>query len=172
MLRIETADLSDIPAIASRIYRTTRSAFYEYASDVPPPGALTDTPRDVEEDLNAGSQALLAVLGDSGRVAGVVRWRVTKGQLHFHRLAVIPSERRKGVASALLKALITEAARQRCTSIACDIRIGVSRNVALYEKFGFVRTGERIISRGGFTVRLGVMTLPLNSDTTVFGKGE
>jgi GNAT superfamily N-acetyltransferase len=85
---------------------------------------------------------------------------------------VIPSERRKGVASALLKALITEAARQRCTSIACDIRIGVSRNVALYEKFGFVPTGERIISRGGFTVRLGVMTLPLNSDTTVFGKGE
>ena len=94
MLRIEMADLSDIPAIASRIYRTTRSAFYEYASDVPPPGAMTDTPRDVEEDLRSGSQALLAVLGDSGRVAGVVRWRVTKGQLHFHRLAVVMSQLR------------------------------------------------------------------------------
>ena len=172
MLRIEIADLSDIPAIASRIYRTTRSAFYEYASDVPPPGALTDTPRDVEEDLRTGSQALLAVLGDSGRVAGVVRWQITKGQLHFHRLAVIPSERRKGVASALLKALITEAQRQRCTSIACDVRIGVSRNVVLYEKFGFVHMGERIITRSGFTVRLGVMTLPIDRDTTEFGKGE
>ena len=172
MLRIEMADLSDIPAIASRIYRTTRSAFYEYASDVPPPGAMTDTPRDVEEDLRSGSQALLAVLGDSGRVAGVVRWRVTKGQLHFHRLAVIPSERRKGVASALLEALITEAQRQRCTSIGCDVRIGVSRNVALYEKFGFGHSGERIIARGGFTVRLGVMSLPLSMDTTEFGKGE
>ena len=172
MLRIEKPDLSDLPALASRVYRTTRSAFYEYASDVPPPGAMIDTPRDVEEDLNAGSQALLAVLGDSGRVAGVVRWRVTKGQLHFHRLAVIPSERRKGVASALLKALITEAARQRCTSIACDVRIGVSRNVALYEKFGFVRTGERIITRGGFTVHLGVMTLSLGSATMGIGKGE
>jgi ribosomal protein S18 acetylase RimI-like enzyme len=164
--------MSDVPALSNRIYRTTRAAFYEYGSDVPPPGAMIDTPRDVEEDLNAGSQALLAVLGDSGRVAGVVRWRVTKGQLHFHRLAVIPSERRKGVASALLKALITEAERQRCTSIACDVRIGVSRNVALYEKFGFVRTGERIVSRGGFTVRLGVMSLPLNMDTTEFGKGK
>ena len=164
--------MSDVPALSNRIYRTTRAAFYEYGSDVPPPGAMTDTPRDVEEDLNAGSQALLAVLGDSGRVAGVVRWRVTKGQLHFHRLAVIPSERRKGVASALLKALMAEAERQRCTSIACDVRIGVSRNVALYEKFGFVRTGERIITRGGFTVLLGVMTLPIDRDTTEFGKGE
>ena len=172
MLRIEMADLSDIPVIASRIYRTTRSAFYEYASDVPPPGAMTDTPRDVEEDLRSGSKALLAVLGDSGRVAGVVRWRITKGQLHFHRLAVIPSERRKGVASALLKALIAEADRQRCTSIACDVRIGVSRNVALYEKFGFAHSGERIVARGGFTVRLGVMSLPLSMDTTEFGKGD
>ncbi len=163
MLRIEKADLSDVPALASRVYRTTRSAFYEYASDVPPPGALSDTISDVELDLRGGSQVLLAVLEASGRVAGVVRWRIHRGQLRFHRLAVIPSERRKGVASALLRGLIAEAHRQHCRSVVCDVRLGVSRNVALYEKFGFEHSGERMITRGGFTVRLGVMTLLLDS---------
>lgn len=172
MLRIEKPDLSDVPALASRVYRTTRSAFYEYASDVPPPGALSDTITDVENDLRSGTHVLLAVLEDSGRVAGAVRWRVHKSQLRFHRLAVIPSERRKGVASALLRGLITEANEQCCASIVCDVRLGVSRNVALYEKFGFVHTGERMITRGGFTVRLGVMTLLLHSDLRENEKGE
>jgi GNAT superfamily N-acetyltransferase len=107
---------------------------------------------------------------ESGRIAGAVRWRVYKGQLRFHRLAVIPSERRKGVASALLRGLIAEANQVGCSSIACDVRLGVSRNVALYEKFGFVHSGERMITRGGFTVHLGVMTLQLDSD--MFGNGN
>lgn len=172
MLRIEEPNRSDIPALASRIYRTTRSAFYEYASDVPPPGALSDTVADVEQDLRSGSRVLTAVMEESGRIAGAVRWRVQKGQLRFHRLAVIPSERRKGVASALLRGLIAEANRVGCISIACDVRLGVSRNVALYEKFGFVHSGERMITRGGFTVHLGVMTLQLNSDRFGNGNGE
>ena len=163
MLRIEKPDMSDVSALASRVYRTTRSAFYEYASDVPPPGALSDTISDVESDIRGGSQVLLAVLEESGRVAGAVRWRVYKGQLRFHRLAVIPSERRTGVASALIRGLIVEAKGASCKSISCDVRLGVSRNVALYEKFGFVHAGERMITRGGFTVRLGVMTLLLDS---------
>lgn len=172
MLRIEKPDLSDLPALASRVYRTTRSAFYEYASDVPPPGALSDTITDVENDLRSGSHVLLAVLEETERVAGAVRWRVHKGQLRFHRLAVVPSERRKGVASALLRALIAEANELRCTSIVCDVRLGVSRNVALYEKFGFVHAGERMVTRGGFTIRLGVMTLLLQSDLRENDKGE
>ena len=172
MLRIEKPNMSDIPALSNRIYRTTRAAFYEYGSDVPPPGALSDTQGDVEQDLRGGSHVLLAVMGESGRVAGVVRWRVHKGQLRFHRLAVVPSERRKGVASALLQSLIEEADALGCTSIACDVRSGVSRNVALYEKFGFVHSGERMITRGGFTVHLGVMTLLLGMDKVEIGKGE
>ena len=172
MLRIEKPDVSDVPALSNRIYRTTRAAFYEYGSDVPPPGALSDTQSDVEQDLRGGSHILLAVLSESGRVAGVVRWRVQKGVLRFHRLAVIPSERRKGVASALLRGLIDEASALGCTSIVCDVRLGVSRNVALYEKFGFVHTGERMITRGGFTVHLGVMTLLLGNATMGIGKGE
>lgn len=172
MLRIEKPDLSDVATLASRVYRTTRSAFYEYAADVPPPGALSDTITDVESDLRSGSNVLLAVLHDSGRVAGVVRWRVHKDQLRFHRLAVVPSERRKGVASALLRALIAEAKGLGCHSVVCDVRLGVSRNVALYEKFGFGHTGERMITRGGFTVRLGVMTLLLQSGLDENEKGE
>jgi hypothetical protein len=68
--------------------------------------------------------------------------------------------------------LIDEANANECMSIACDVRLGVSRNVALYEKFGFEHTGERMITRGGFTVHLGVMTLSLGSATMGIGKGE
>ncbi|MCX6365516.1 MAG: hypothetical protein NTX57_02265 [Armatimonadetes bacterium] len=43
------------PDEAARVYAITRSAFLEYAADVPPPSALFETEAEVVKELSAGN---------------------------------------------------------------------------------------------------------------------
>lgn len=155
------------PADAARIYAITRSAFLEYASDVPPPSALFETEEEVAAELAGGVQAIVAVLcADGERPAGCVRFRVERDGLHFFRLAVAPSARRKGVARALLRHLEQIARQSGCRRIWCHARVQVARNVALYHREGFRPAGEDLQFRAGFTIQVTIMEKTLEE-----GKG-
>lgn len=141
---------------AARVYAITRSAFLEYAADVPPPSALFETEAEVVAELSGGVRAILASVDDN-RPAGCVRYTVGRDGLHFFRLAVAPSARRRGVARALLRRLEQIARERGCRRIWCHARGQVARNMALYESAGFVRTGEDLQFKGGFAIRVAVL---------------
>ncbi|MFM7320744.1 MAG: GNAT family N-acetyltransferase [Armatimonadota bacterium] len=146
---------------AALVYRVTRSAFVEYAGDVPPPSALFETLEEVRDDFARGCGAVLATLvesdGGDARPVGCVRYRLGKGGVHFFRLAVAPSARRRGIARALI-GRVEEIGRSRgCVRATCHVRTGVARNVAMYEGMGYALAGEDMQIRGGFVIRVGVM---------------
>jgi ribosomal protein S18 acetylase RimI-like enzyme len=140
----------------SRVYAMTHAAFLEYAADVPPPSALFETEAEIREEMQRGAVVLIAEL-ENNVPAGCIRYRRERDTLYFFRLAVLPSARRKGVASALLTEVEHRAIATNCTRIRCNVRTQVTKNVALYEHRGYVLVGEEIKVRGGFALRVGVM---------------
>jgi ribosomal protein S18 acetylase RimI-like enzyme len=154
MLQIREA--TDTPQDVARVYAMTHAAFLEYAADVPPPSALFETEADIREEMQAGATVLVASFADN-TLAGCVRYRVGTNGLYFFRLAVLPSARRKGVASGLLEELERRAIEASCTRIWCNVRTQVTKNVAMYTHRGYELNGEEIKVRRGFALRVGVM---------------
>lgn len=144
------------PDEAARIYAITRSAFLEYAADVPPPSALFETEAEVVRELAGGSHHALLAERD-GKALGCVRYELNRHGLHFFRLAVLPSARRQGVAKGLLARLEDVAQANGKVRLWCHVRPKVSRNVALYESVGYALNGEDVMVRNGFVIPVGVM---------------
>jgi GNAT superfamily N-acetyltransferase len=159
LLIIREAQEGDI----ARVYSMTHAAFLEYAADVPPPSALFERESEIGEEMKSGAVVLIASFADANNtLAGCVRYRLEKGGLYFFRLAVLPSARRKGVASALLEEVERRAVTSNCTHIRCNVRTQVAKNVVIYENRGYVLKGEEIKVRNGFALRVGVMEKILN----------
>jgi ribosomal protein S18 acetylase RimI-like enzyme len=144
------------PDEAARVYAVTRSAFLQYAADVPPPSALLETEPEVVRELSEGNWRALLAERD-GRVLGCVRYELGRKGLHFVRLAVLPSARRQGVATALLGRLEEVAREDGRTRMWCHVRTKVAGNQALYERAGFAVQGSDIMVKGGFAIPVAVM---------------
>ena len=69
-------------------------------------------------------------------------WRVLD-ELHINNIAVVPEYRRLGVASALLRRVLEEAARFGIRRTMLEVRQSNAPARQLYEKFGFVVAGTR-----------------------------
>ena len=69
-------------------------------------------------------------------------WRVLD-ELHINNLAVVPEFRRQGVATALLRRVLDEAARFGIRRTMLEVRQSNTPARQLYERFGFVVTGTR-----------------------------
>ena len=69
-------------------------------------------------------------------------WRVLD-ELHINNLAVVPELRRQGVASALLRRVMDEAARFGIRRTMLEVRQSNTPARHLYERFGFVVAGTR-----------------------------
>ena len=69
-------------------------------------------------------------------------WRVLD-ELHINNLAVVPECRRQGIASALLRRVLNEAARFGIRRTMLEVRQSNAPARQLYEKFGFVVAGTR-----------------------------
>ena len=161
---------------ASVIYRVTRSAFVEYAGDVPPPSALFETLDDVRREFEEGCGAVVALDVDARagepRAVGCVRYRVARGAIHFFRLAVAPSARRRGIAKSLVARVEEIGQAKGCRRATCHVRTGVARNVALYRSMGYAMVGEDMQIRGGFAIRVGVMEKRWEAGTAAPGGDE
>ena len=69
-------------------------------------------------------------------------WRVLD-ELHINNLAVVPEFRRRGVATALLRRVMEEAARFGIRRTMLEVRRSNTAAQELYERFGFVVAGTR-----------------------------
>ena len=78
-----------------------------------------------------------------GALAGYAGMQSVLDEGYIDNVAVDPAFRRRGVASALLEALIGEAWRRKLRFLSLEVRAGNAGAIALYAAFGFETMGTR-----------------------------
>jgi [ribosomal protein S18]-alanine N-acetyltransferase len=95
------------------------------------------------EEIGRGALACNRVLRRGGRVcAYTVAW-IVAGEVHLANLAVAPSERRFGLASALVEDLCAEGRRRGASVVWLEVRAGNEAAIRLYKKHGFRQVAVR-----------------------------
>ncbi len=94
-----------------------------------------------EEIQNPDACFFTAVEGNA--VLGYAGMHCPRGDCYMDNIAVFPEHRGKGVATALLNALIGEAARRGGEFLSLEVRPSNTGAVRLYEKLGFREEGRR-----------------------------
>jgi ribosomal-protein-alanine N-acetyltransferase len=83
------------------------------------------------------------VAEDAGEVVGYAGLATAGEEADVQTLAVCRSRQRTGVGSALLDALLAEAARRGCRRVFLEVRADNAAAIALYERRGFERVALR-----------------------------
>lgn len=78
-----------------------------------------------------------------GEVCGYVSGEIAADECEISNIAVSEPRRRKGVGKALLTALLNELAARQVKSVFLLVRDGNVPAIALYERMGFLRVGQR-----------------------------
>ncbi|GIH45357.1 ribosomal-protein-alanine N-acetyltransferase [Microbispora rosea] len=120
----------DLPAVMD-IERTTFPA--DAWSEAMMRGELADQPRT--------RHYVVAEVGE--RVVGYAGLAAAGDQADVQTIAVLADHRRAGVGTALMDALLTEAARRGAVSVFLEVRADNPPAQAMYERFGFRRLGLR-----------------------------
>ncbi len=84
---------------------------------------------------------LVAEAGEE--VLGYVGMLFVLDEGYISNVAVAPDYRRRGVASALIRALLARAAERELSFVTLEVRENNVPAIALYEGFGFVPVGRR-----------------------------
>jgi [ribosomal protein S18]-alanine N-acetyltransferase len=84
----------------------------------------------------------LVMASQEGRDVGFALARIVAGEGELLLLATRPAARRRGVAGALLRAVIDEARARRVDKLHLEVRSG-NDAVCLYRREGFEKVGER-----------------------------
>lgn len=83
------------------------------------------------------------VCTENGEVLGYIGTRMVLDECQVANVAVSPSCRREGVASFLMEAMLDFCRREGVRFVTLEVRVSNSAAQALYEKFGFQKTGIR-----------------------------
>ncbi len=132
-----------------------------HASAFPAPWTCAEFARFVADRTSLA----IAAETDSGGLAGFILCRLIAGEAEILTLAVRPSDRRAGLATALVEAAAALAAAQ-AEAMFLEVAVDNAAAIALYEKAGFERVGRRAGYYGraeGGSVDALVMRRPLNS---------
>ncbi len=143
-LTLRDATLADAALMTDLI----RTAFEEQRGKIDPPsGAHNETPEKVLAKLEQGGGFIAIV---DGMEAGcVVYYPEGKHHLYFGRLAVLPSFRQHGIASALITAVEDKAKQQGYTGVSLSVRTSLPRNQDYFKRLGYSITGYE--SHPGYT---------------------
>lgn len=138
-VRVERADAAD----ASTILALQKLAYLSEARlyDDPALPPLTQTLESLIEEL-AASVALRAL--DGTRLAGSVRARESDGICHVGRLVVHPDSQGRGIGTMLM--LEIERAFPAAARFQLFTGSRSERNIRLYERLGYVRSHEKVVS--------------------------
>jgi [ribosomal protein S18]-alanine N-acetyltransferase len=83
------------------------------------------------------------VAGDGGGITGYAGLLVAAAQADVLTLAVAADRWGQGTGSALLGALLAEAARRNCSEVFLEVRTDNTRAQRLYRRYGFTQIGIR-----------------------------
>jgi ribosomal-protein-alanine N-acetyltransferase len=86
---------------------------------------------------------LLGGMVEQGPAAGYLAFRHAGGQGEILRVAVAPWARRCGIATALVRAALTQLERLGAEEVTLEVRADNRGAIALYEGLGFRRAGLR-----------------------------
>ena len=84
---------------------------------------------------------LVAMEGET--LVGYVGSQSVLGESDMMNIAVHPEHRRKGVAEALVNALVAELSARGNYCLSLEVRVSNAPAIALYEKLGFCQVGRR-----------------------------
>lgn len=96
----------------------------------------------LEEELENPTACFLAAV-EGTDVLGYGGMHCAFGECYMDNLAVFGSKRRQGVGTALLRALLKEAARRGGEFLSLEVRPSNLPAGALYRKLGFLEEGRR-----------------------------
>lgn len=137
MLELRPADATDAPTLLHLIH----AAFEEMRGRLDPPsGAHAESIASLQALFARGEGAALATL--DGAAAGCVFFVRTGVEMYAHRLAVLPSRRRKGVGRALMNCVEERAAAAGCAYVRVGVRLALSGNLAFFERLGYTAIVE------------------------------
>jgi ribosomal protein S18 acetylase RimI-like enzyme len=112
------------------------AAFAEYAGVLPvESSALAESVQDVRTAMQQGG-ALLAFARNHDPV-GSARFKPEPGALYVGRVAVLPTHRRQGIGSAMMRFLESVAAAHGRDTITIQVRDSLPSNVGLYQSLGY-----------------------------------
>lgn len=98
--------------------------------------------KSIASELDNELSCWLVALED-GTLAGYVGSQTVMGESDMMNLAVAPEQRRRGVARALVKALVEELRLQGSHSLTLEVRVSNLPARKLYDALGFVQVGRR-----------------------------
>lgn len=78
-----------------------------------------------------------------GKAAGYVIYWLLPREIDIHNLAVAPAYRRRGIARALLHAVIGDAKRENASRVTLEVRKSNEAAQRLYHSLGFMAHGVR-----------------------------
>lgn len=90
---------------------------------------------------NGRSVLLTAKEGDT--LLGYLGMEYVLDEGSITNVAVFPAYRRRGIAAALLEALLQKARELALATVTLEVRAGNSPAIALYQKYGFLPVGRR-----------------------------
>ncbi|WP_062467372.1 GNAT family N-acetyltransferase [Demequina maris] len=147
-------DLDAGPDAADDAVAVMHRAFAEYARTGLPSGAMTETAESLRGEIAGGVR--VGLLRVDGRAAASVKHHPAgDGTLYFGRLGVVPEERGRGHAAALVRALRAHAHASGLGGLSCLVREDEEGNIAVYQGLGMTVAGrgERR-SRTGALIRV------------------
>ena len=98
----------------------------------------------LEREVRESSVARVYVLRDPvGEVVAFCTCWMIVDELHINTVAVDPARRRAGLATSLMRQIMTEAARSGATKATLEVRASNEAARQLYAKLGFVESGVR-----------------------------
>lgn len=94
-----------------------------------------------QELFNASARFFVAE--KSGEAVGYMGMHIVLDECYIANVAVLPSHRRQGIAQRLIDNALKTAGNEGCSFISLEVRVSNAGAIALYEKNGFIRMGER-----------------------------
>lgn len=141
-LRVVPVDPAADRALAIRLHEIQITA-YAVEADLIGNDAIPPLHETVPDLRRMPFQWLAAVDGE--QIIGAIAWREMPDRIDIHRLIVDPTAHRRGAGTALVRAVLAMAGAR-----AVEVSTGAANLPArrLYERLGFLLTGERDIIPG------------------------
>ena len=128
---IRAATVDDIPAVRALEQRTAEAAHWSDRSY-----AALFTP-------GAPSRTVLVAVDEQAAIQGFVVALCAGKEWEIENLAVAENQRRKGVATALLRSLLQQAQAAGAACLLLEVRESNAAALRSYEKVGFSAAGRR-----------------------------